>query len=1191
MTKSKDPKDPKDAKHPKDHDDRSSQPWRPSRRDFLRYTGITTAALAAAPQFLVACSSDGQIVGMSGVAVDVSNLAVDTTLEIFRREDLIYLRLGLVNLKKVGSPRRLVRINPGPAFLVVTLQGQHILEQTTPYGAAPPALEAPVATLIARDSRLVFTVPASQPDIELSTANILAVLGQLGLNVNANGAGPALDPSAPNTVSGGSAGSTRALDPLETAIELPFRLQLSPNQYGRFAHAAQPMVSRGRYELWHTRLGSSRTAGVPVDERDPSRRSVRALWTRDSDGAAATFESSLSADDRRKIVTASADWGVQANPPAIKVKQLALSALGGFLDAELDVPEGGPTNLERWLHRAGMGRDTRVDVILRGFCFPFGHRMVLLKTSERKFPAGGLNQPAVLYRSKILIVREPLRTYTETHPQLAQVVRQMPFQSVRFLTMHSPNLDGDPDENSMFAPRVGNQPFRFECEGIDRAGRKIRFAQSIVWVPDIGEFPSLVDQMNIRLNSQGDPVTMMRGQRVAFAAPGEADDTSFETTSVTIRGVRVDSPPASYKFYPQMSEAKIAVEAVRAATGVDDPRSFKYAKPYQDYGFRTDGTTNPRQIFLEVVDAGQGVVADFAKQSDKSGGFITPSLEVRGLSRLTGPVSEIGSTADVGPGTAFKTLNGIMPKLFGCVALTDILGSGTIDRMTPRFVSEAFTEAERFLSLGQRLRSGLPAQPGQPGLAGLPGLRDGLLGFSSPDPALNAKATSLRNFATKLVEQLDTTVTALNTLQESVRQNPSLADLEQQVDDALRATSTPAPLTKLHDFALALADPLTGKLGNLLPQLDAALRTCERLVRALDELTAGGDPVALVSRAYKAFLRGLDLVRDGNVRLEWRPPLRTFKPFVPGNPNGLLLSADMRTRSRGEAKAGVDLLCSLENFQLDLEVIKLGFTKLQFRQRAGKKPEIDVIMDGIGFDGILKFVQTLQQIIPRDGFSDPPNVEVSPTGLKAGFSLALPSIAVGVFSLEHMAISAALEVPFLGDALTFRFGFCSRESPFVVTVAMLGGGGFFGVTISPKGLVALEAAIEFGARLSLNLGIASGAVEIMGGIYFSWHEVDGAHLCGYLRIRGEVDVMGLISASIELRLSLDYYPSVDKLEGEALLEIEVSLCFFSTKFSTRCKRQFAGANGDPTFIEVVGALPPNLNDSHPWLDYWETFAA
>ena len=41
------------------------------------------------------------------------------------------------------------------------------------------------------------------------------------------------------------------------------------------------------------------------------------------------------------------------------------------------------------------------------------------------------------------------------------------------------------------------------------------------------------------------------------------------------------------------------------------------------------------------------------------------------------------------------------------------------------------------------------------------------------------------------------------------------------------------------------------------------------------------------------------------------------------------------------------------------------------------------------------------------------------------------------------------------------------------------------------------------------------------------------HLHGYLRMRGTVDVMGLISASLEMRLEMEYDSSTNKCTGRA----------------------------------------------------------
>jgi hypothetical protein len=98
-------------------------------------------------------------------------------------------------------------------------------------------------------------------------------------------------------------------------------------------------------------------------------------------------------------------------------------------------------------------------------------------------------------------------------------------------------------------------------------------------------------------------------------------------------------------------------------------------------------------------------------------------------------------------------------------------------------------------------------------------------------------------------------------------------------------------------------------------------------------------------------------------------------------------------------------------------------------------------------------------------------------------------------------------------------------------------------------------------------------------------------------MRGEVDVLGLISASIELRMELTYESSTGKVLGRASLEIEVEVLFFSTTVTISCERRFKGSAGDPSFRDVYGdyvPCPPQLNVPtpcmSPWDDYVHAFA-
>ncbi|MEZ4672617.1 MAG: hypothetical protein R2932_00025 [Caldilineaceae bacterium] len=225
------------------------------------------------------------------------------------------------------------------------------------------------------------------------------------------------------------------------------------------------------------------------------------------------------------------------------------------------------------------------------------------------------------------------------------------------------------------------------------------------------------------------------------------------------------------------------------------------------------------------------------------------------------------------------------------------------------------------------------------------------------------------------------------------------------------------------------------------------------------------------------------------------------------------------------------------------------------------------------FEGPLKFVNSLRNILPADGFSDPPYVEIKPTGIVAGYTLGVPNLGIGIFSIQNIALSAALSVPFVVQPAGVRFAISERHHPFIVTVGFLGGGGFFalGVSAKAKGVDQIEAAIEFGGNLSLNLGIASGGVFIMAGIYFKMTG-NSLELTGYLRCGGYLEVLGIISISIEFYLCLSYREKTGQggeVWGQASVTVKVKVACFSKSVTLSMERKFAGDAGDPTFEQMI----------------------
>ena len=91
------------------------------------------------------------------------------------------------------------------------------------------------------------------------------------------------------------------------------------------------------------------------------------------------------------------------------------------------------------------------------------------------------------------------------------------------------------------------------------------------------------------------------------------------------------------------------------------------------------------------------------------------------------------------------------------------------------------------------------------------------------------------------------------------------------------------------------------------------------------------------------------------------------------------------------------------------------------------------------------------------------------------------------------------------------------------------------------------AALEFGAAVVIDLGVASGSVEVKAGIYFHWLEPvpdkGSIDLAGYVRIHGELTVIAIISVSLTFNLQLGYHKEAGKstMYGEATLVVEVDV--------------------------------------------------
>ena len=370
-------------------------------------------------------------------------------------------------------------------------------------------------------------------------------------------------------------------------------------------------------------------------------------------------------------------------------------------------------------------------------------------------------------------------------------------------------------------------------------------------------------------------------------------------------------------------------------------------------------------------------------------------------------------------------------------------------------------------------------------------------------------------------------------------------------------------------------------LGELIP-LDAITHTAGAATNAPEMRTH-----AIPNRRHPTMLKTI---------INWEPQLQDYQPS--GSPVSIVFNSDGQ---RSELKLHVRLEQPLDgtpptslaqgrlsNFELRLfGVIALKIGSINFDSSNGAKSIVTLDLAStqpIAFEGPLEFIQTLADILPPGLFGGSgPSITLGKKALRVSYTLGLPPITCGVFSLEHIAIMAALDLPYLDGKPAVEFAFASRSKPFLVTVEIFGGGGFVHVVLDADGIRMVEGSIEFGANFCLDLGVASGAVHAMAGIYFQL-KGSSSDLAGFVDIGGEVSVLGIISISIDLNLSLSWQssPSGNVIQGRATLTVSVHVLFFSASVELSVERSFSAGSGDPKVDQLMSAAQ--------WHEYAGSFA-
>jgi hypothetical protein len=369
-----------------------------------------------------------------------------------------------------------------------------------------------------------------------------------------------------------------------------------------------------------------------------------------------------------------------------------------------------------------------------------------------------------------------------------------------------------------------------------------------------------------------------------------------------------------------------------------------------------------------------------------------------------------------------------------------------------------------------------------------------------------------------------------------------------------------------------------------LASLSTALEVARtRLLETISDPLKHVIDLGVLRKAVEDFLAKHGVPEAIDLSYTWKPTLKSIPSGSPlfeasrdGRPAELDIVATSAVSLRGAAPQ-FNVQAILKNFTLHLlpsfPMVHLYFDAVEFTtNRDGTR--VQVKLADAKFGEALTFVRELAEYLnPSTG----PFLDIRPTGIIAGFRVGLPSLTLGGLNVYNLSFFTSISLSFIGQPLALTFGVGDRRNPFIITVGILGGGGYFALSLTAAGLRSLEGAIEVGAMARIDLGVARGEGYIFAGFFFRIEKVNEQNrtkLCGYVRAGGELTIIGIISMSLELYCGV-CWESPNRVTGEASLVVEIHLFLFEVSVEVRVRYTFSGSDPEsdsqpqPTLL-----LPP-----------------
>lgn len=483
------------------------------------------------------------------------------------------------------------------------------------------------------DALLCWTQPPTDPSkelLKLEIPKLAAPLNEKLIEQVTTLRNASTSPLRPRSLAEGSAQAA-------TLIQAPYRLGLAPI---------------GNPPEWKATQAFGKTQQMPVELWNLKAEKVlmRVVWSPDFEGkefwascyphwpskgpinkhGGAGFRASLDARDRHELVALSSGFG----QPSLLGSGQVLPIIDNRLQKEIGIKDplreglfipkpinaalvmltslgatakllgvwsppandsGGALTIQRWDHKAQIGRDVKVVVEYKGFLFPIGHPAVLVKETERHLILD-TKRHMVARLVQRFFIRVP--AFARSFPATGQPFesRAWPFSKLVAEEFITPDLDDPAEGNPPIVPGLGQQAFWPEVNKVlvqfpffDQAS-KVHFSTPLVFVDNqVSHSPDMLKAVarayrisvdKIQGQPKGNQTSQLKASEpskciatvtsgaISWGPPAKPGDTEYST----IRFLLDVDVPSPTKENAIISKAPLHKEC-------DDDRTFKPCLP------------------------------------------------------------------------------------------------------------------------------------------------------------------------------------------------------------------------------------------------------------------------------------------------------------------------------------------------------------------------------------------------------------------------------------------------------------------------------------------------------------------------------------------------------------------------------------------------------------------------------------